>query len=151
MNGPLLQKEIITKTPEETVKQGELLGCSLSIGDIVLMSGHLGAGKTTFVRGMAKGMGLEDRVQSPTFIILREYGKEVKLYHADLYRLGSIEEFVTLDILDNIADGIAVFEWGDLIEPVLKSYLKIYIEFVEESESMRKLSYFVRGERVLIQ
>jgi tRNA threonylcarbamoyladenosine biosynthesis protein TsaE len=104
-----------TSTEAETESAGEYLGRSLSAGDVVLLYGDLGAGKTAFVRGMARGIGANpDDVSSPTFTIVQEYaGRSATLYHVDLYRLESVEiDDLGLDDLVS-ADGIVAIEWAE--------------------------------------
>jgi tRNA threonylcarbamoyladenosine biosynthesis protein TsaE len=105
---------LTTTTEEETSAAGERLAASLRPGDVVLLYGDLGAGKTAFVRGMARGIGANpDEVSSPTFTIVQEYaGRDVTLYHVDLYRLEPAEvEDLGLDELVS-ADGIVAIEWA---------------------------------------
>ena len=106
---------VLTSTEEETSAVGERLAASLNPGDVVLLYGELGAGKTAFVRGMARGLGANpDDVSSPTFTLVQEYaGTRATLYHVDLYRLEprevddlGLEELVS-------GDGIVAIEWAD--------------------------------------
>ena len=102
-----------TGTEGETIRLGEILGRSLKVGDVVLLYGELGAGKTTLVRGMARAVGYRGRVSSPTFALAHVYrGKRLTLHHLDLYRLkeGETEE-LGLDELLNDPRGAAVVEW----------------------------------------
>lgn len=104
-----------TSTEPETEHAGEALGRSLAAGDVVLLFGDLGAGKTAFVRGMARGIGANpDDVSSPTFTIVQEYpGRSAMLYHVDLYRLESAEiDDLGLDDLVS-GDGIVAIEWAE--------------------------------------
>ena len=88
----MLSREILTASEEETVGAGEQLGASLRPGDVVLLTGQLGAGKTAFVRGLARGVGaVADDVSSPTFTLIQEYrGGRATLHHVDLYRLQAV-------------------------------------------------------------
>jgi tRNA threonylcarbamoyladenosine biosynthesis protein TsaE len=107
--------EMETSTEAETEHAGETLGRTLVAGDVVLLFGDLGAGKTAFVRGMARGTGANpDEVSSPTFTIVQEYaGRSATLYHVDLYRLEPAEiDDLGLDDLVS-ADGIVAIEWAD--------------------------------------
>jgi tRNA threonylcarbamoyladenosine biosynthesis protein TsaE len=106
-------RERVTSTPAETEAAGAELGRSLHAGDIVLLTGELGAGKTTFVRGVALGTGSAAPVASPTFQLVRVYPGRVQLAHVDLYRIESPTELADLG-LEELADaGAVVVEWGD--------------------------------------
>jgi tRNA threonylcarbamoyladenosine biosynthesis protein TsaE len=105
-----------TSAPEETEAAGEELGRRLRKGDLVLLKGELGAGKTTFVRGMARGAGSLAAVASPTFQLVRIYPGRLQLAHVDLYRIENSTELADVGI-DELADaGAVVVEWGDRIE-----------------------------------
>ena len=111
----MLSREILTASEEETVGAGEQLGASLRPGDVVLLTGQLGAGKTAFVRGLARGVGAApDDVSSPTFTLIQEYrGGRATLHHVDLYRLQAAE---VADLgLDELVsgDGIVAIEWAE--------------------------------------
>ena len=105
---------VTTRSEQQTEDAGQEFARSLSVGAVVLLSGPLGAGKTAFVRGMARGLGSNPGdVSSPTFTILHEYkGPHVLLFHADLYRL-SVREVDELGLDDVAAEGILVVEWPD--------------------------------------
>jgi len=108
--------EDVTSSPAETERLGMLLGERLRRGDIVLLKGELGAGKTTFVRGVAQGAGSTADVASPTFQLVRVYQGRVQLAHVDLYRVESGAELRDLG-LDELADrGAVVVEWGDRVQ-----------------------------------
>jgi len=105
-----------TSAPEETEAAGEELGRRLRKGDLVLLKGELGAGKTTFVRGMARGAGSSAAVASPTFQLVRIYPGRLQLAHVDLYRIEHSTDLADVGI-DELADaGAVVVEWGDRIE-----------------------------------
>ncbi len=105
-----------TSAPEETEAAGEELGRRLRKGDLVLLKGEIGAGKTTFVRGMARGAGSSAAVASPTFQLVRIYPGRLQLAHVDLYRIEHSTELADVGI-DELADaGAVVVEWGDRIE-----------------------------------
>lgn len=112
-------KTYVCETVEDTERLGESLGKILASGQVVRYSGGLGAGKTAFTRGIARGLGIEDRVTSPTFTIVQEYeGGRLPLFHFDFYRLGeSLEE----ELLEELGfseyfyrGGVSVIEWADL-------------------------------------
>ena len=111
----MLSREILTASEEESVGAGEQLGASLRPGDVVLLTGQLGAGKTAFVRGLARGVGAApDDVSSPTFTLIQEYrGGRATLHHVDLYRLQAAE---VADLgLDELVSsgGIVAIEWAE--------------------------------------
>jgi tRNA threonylcarbamoyladenosine biosynthesis protein TsaE len=105
---------VVTRSEEETSAAGERLGATLGPGDVVLLYGDLGAGKTAFVRGLARGLGASpDEVSSPTFTIVQEYSGRVPLYHVDLYRLEPKEvDDLGLDELVS-GDGVVAIEWAE--------------------------------------
>ena len=106
---------IISNSMEETERLGAALAEKLPVGSVVAFAGDLGAGKTAFVRGMARGLGIPDRVTSPTFTIVNEYeGGRLPLFHFDLYRLGSSEELFDIGWEDYLArGGVCAVEWSE--------------------------------------
>jgi tRNA threonylcarbamoyladenosine biosynthesis protein TsaE len=119
---------------DDTVEFGRKLGSMLSAGDLVLLAGPLGAGKTVLVRGIAEGMGVQGRVSSPTFVIERVHrpapGRDVSLVHVDAYRLlGHVEEVDDLDLDSDLANAAVVIEWGEgLAEQLSTDYLLVRLE-----------------------
>ena len=109
-------REIVTNSPDETEAEGEELGRRLRPGDLILLTGPLGAGKTTFVRGLARGAGSEAQVASPTFQLVRIYPGRVQLAQVDLYGVKTAGELADLGIDELIDEGAVVVEWGDRIE-----------------------------------
>ncbi|HUE67133.1 MAG TPA: tRNA (adenosine(37)-N6)-threonylcarbamoyltransferase complex ATPase subunit type 1 TsaE [Candidatus Acidoferrum sp.] len=108
--------DLVTTSPAQTERAGMLLGERLRRGDVVLLVGELGAGKTTFVRGVARGTGSRADVASPTFQLVRIYPGRLQLAHVDLYRVENSAELRDLG-LDELADGGAVVvEWGERLE-----------------------------------
>jgi tRNA threonylcarbamoyl adenosine modification protein YjeE len=105
-----------TATAVETEAAGEELGKRLRKGDLLLLKGELGAGKTTFVRGLARGCGSSALVASPTFQLVRIYPGRLQLAHVDLYRLGSSEEIIDLGLEELLDEGAVVVEWGDRLD-----------------------------------
>lgn len=109
-----------TATPQDTAAVGEALAPLLRAGDAVALSGELGAGKTVFVQGVARGLGITDRVTSPTFTLVRSYlGGRLPLVHCDVYRLDRLHD--VLDLGDEVLapDVVTLIEWGDAIAPLL--------------------------------
>ena len=106
-----------TDSPAETLALGRRLASILGPGDVLLLGGRLGTGKTLLTSGIAEGLGVPDQVASPTFVIARIYRDGfLPLVHADVYRLGSILEFEDLDLEETAAGGVLVIEWGEAIE-----------------------------------
>ena len=125
----------VTISDEETQAVARVLSATLRAGDVLLLSGDLGVGKTTFVRGLAEGLGIDPReVSSPTFTIVHEYrGDGLTLYHADLYRL---ERAATDDLgLEEIGvkDGVLAIEWPDRLSHELRGARVIRLEVVNDS------------------
>ena len=114
--------EIITHSPEETRALGERLAGAIGPGTVVAFTGDLGAGKTAFISGMARGLGIEERVTSPTFTIVNEYeGGRLPLFHFDMYRLGSSEELFDIGWEDYLArGGVCAVEWSEIIDDALE-------------------------------
>lgn len=106
----------MTESAAATEEAGERLGRRLRPGDVVLLKGELGAGKTTFVRGVARGTGSSALVASPTFQLVRIYPGRVKLAHVDLYRLEDLSELRDLGLDELAGDGAVVVEWGDRLD-----------------------------------
>lgn len=121
--------ELELSTPQDTAEFGERVGALLRAGDLVVLAGDLGAGKTTFTRGVAQGLGVRGPVTSPTFVIAREHPSLVGgpvLVHVDAYRLGSLAEVDDLDLDTAAEDAVTVVEWGrGLVEDLAGERLEI--------------------------
>ncbi|MGM8216728.1 tRNA (adenosine(37)-N6)-threonylcarbamoyltransferase complex ATPase subunit type 1 TsaE [Bacillaceae bacterium W0354] len=130
---------IFTKNEDETKKLGRTIAKKLAPGDVVTLDGDLGAGKTTFTKGLAEGLGVKRTVNSPTFTIIKEYaGENFPLYHMDVYRLEHSEEDIGFEEYF-YSDGVTVVEWSTFIEEFLpEQLLKINIE--REGEHHRKIT-----------
>ncbi|MDY4492462.1 tRNA (adenosine(37)-N6)-threonylcarbamoyltransferase complex ATPase subunit type 1 TsaE [Schaalia hyovaginalis] len=105
-----------TRSAEQTRALGRALGEVLRAGDLIMLSGGLGAGKTTLTQGIGEGMGVRGRVASPTFIVARVHPSQVggpDLIHADAYRISDLEDLETLDLDSSLADSVTVVEWGE--------------------------------------
>lgn len=113
--------EFISESPEETEALGARLAETLQAGSVVAFTGDLGAGKTAFVRGMARGLGIADRVTSPTFTIVNEYGGgRLPLFHFDMYRLGGADELFDIGWEDYLCrGGICAVEWSENVEAAI--------------------------------
>ena len=129
--------KIKTSSPEETIAAAEKLGGLLKAGDMIAYKGGLGAGKTTFTRGLAIGMGLGDNVTSPTFALVNEYrGEDMTLYHFDMYRINSEEDLESTGFYDyDFDNNVAAVEWSENIADFLpESTIYITIERLSELE-----------------
>jgi tRNA threonylcarbamoyladenosine biosynthesis protein TsaE len=105
-----------THSAEETILLGTKIGWKLKPGDIIAMQGTLAAGKTTITKGIAQALGIDDTITSPTFCLISEYYGKMPLYHMDVYRLDSIEDFVNLGTDDMLyGDGVSIIEWSEKI------------------------------------
>ena len=135
-----------TRSPEETAAFGRRVGERSVPGTLVALIGDLGAGKTRFVKGMAAGMGIpEDRVTSPTFVLMNLYEGRIRLAHFDLYRLESVD-LASLGYYDVREEGAVVLEWADKAdEKALGDHVRI--EFDTTGEQSRRLMIHARGER----
>ena len=112
---------IETNSPEETFRVGKELGEKAYAGQVFTLKGDLGVGKTVFTQGLAKGLGIEEPVNSPTFTIVQEYdGGRLPFYHFDVYRIGDVEEMEEVGFDDYVmGEGVSLIEWADLISEIL--------------------------------
>ena len=132
----MVSREIVTHSFEETIRCGREIGAALKPPVLVLLSGELGAGKTTLTKGMASGLGAanEDEVTSPTFTLVHKYTRGAPVYHVDLYRIGDFHDFETLGLEDVFAErAVVIVEWPDKFRlrtewPVMR----IKLEHVDE-------------------
>lgn len=107
---------IKTHSAEETIELGKKIGKCLKKGDVIAMQGTLAAGKTTITKGIAQALEIEDTITSPTFCLISEYEGKLPLYHMDVYRLDSEEDFANLGTEDMIyGDGISIIEWSEKV------------------------------------
>ena len=113
-------RSVMTDSDEETLLAGEEFSRTLKEGDVVALNGDLGAGKTVFVKGIAKGLHIEDIVTSPTFTILREYKGLLPLYHFDVYRISDPDEMFDIGFSEYLdGSGVSVIEWAEKVEELL--------------------------------
>ncbi len=134
-------QNVITNSDIETMAAGEAFSKALKAGDVVALYGELGAGKTVFVKGIARGLGIADPVTSPTFTILKEYEGRAPLYHFDAYRIRAAEEMDDIGFFDYLGgEGIAVIEWAGKVEALLpEGAIRVVIERTGEDDK-RKIS-----------
>ncbi len=133
-HSPTQRGESFSASAEETRHIGAQLALELKPGDCLLLSGELGVGKTTFVQGVAQGLGVAERVRSPTFILMHEYHGKIPLYHFDAYRIKHLEELREIGFEDTVrAQGITVIEWGEKTQGLLPSNCwRVYIELLPD-------------------
>lgn len=131
---------MITESPEETIELGRQVGASLKGGELIVLHGDLGAGKTQLVRGIAAGLDSADSVSSPTFVIERIYHGRVTMLHIDLYRIaGAIDDLGIEEALDEGC--VVVVEWGDKLPLIFEHRSKkIAIAFIEGRENAREIT-----------
>ena len=142
-------QEVICKNEYETKIYASNLASILKKGDLIILTGELGAGKTKFVEGVLTHFGMQDEISSPTFTIVNEYhNNKADIYHFDLYRLSDVYEFENIDGEAYFSKGICIFEWGEMIEDILpEDYLKITFAKDDNDENVRKLEIEPKGER----
>ena len=131
----------ISKSEQDTINFAKDFAKNLKNGDIIVLSGELGSGKTKFTEGVLTYFGLENEISSPTFTVVNEYKKEnINIYHFDVYRLDDIDEFYAIGGEEYFESGICIIEWGEIIEEILpKGYTKFTFSKNEENADYREL------------
>jgi tRNA threonylcarbamoyladenosine biosynthesis protein TsaE len=113
-------RTMVSHSPQETRALGERLGARLGPGDVVACIGDLGAGKTCFLQGLVRGLGVTSEVTSPTFVLVNQYRGRVPVHHVDAYRTGSLTELADIGVEEMLhGDGVTVVEWADKLLPLL--------------------------------
>lgn len=117
------------RTPEDTFRIGEQFASRLKGGEVLSLEGDLGAGKTLFTKGLAKGLGIAETVTSPTFTVMNDYAGRLNLYHYDAYRLGSFDEAAEAGMTESLADpeGVTVVEWAENLGVEFKPYITVVV------------------------
>ncbi|OHB53945.1 MAG: tRNA (adenosine(37)-N6)-threonylcarbamoyltransferase complex ATPase subunit type 1 TsaE [Planctomycetes bacterium GWF2_50_10] len=138
-------KEIISNSPEQTIRIGINFSANLKGGEIISLTGPLGAGKTHFVKGLALGLGAGPghNVSSPTFVLVNEYSARLEMYHIDAYRLENPHDFEMLGFDDFCHPGsVVIIEWADKVRQVLQSLncLEINISHISPSQRLIKIT-----------
>ena len=143
-----MEAQFITNSPEETRTIGRIVGEYAVAGDVVLLTGELGTGKTCLTQGILHGLGSDNLARSPTFVLISEHHGRMPLYHMDLYRVGSVEQTEELGIDEYLeGDGLTVVEWADNVPGIFPDdSLHIHIELVSERE--RRLSFSAGTDRL---
>ena len=142
-----MEIEIVTHSPEETQELGRRIGGLVRPGDVILLVGELGSGKTCLTQGIATGLGIKEHALSPTFIIMREMHGRLTLYHMDLYRLDRLEETIDLGLDDYFyGQGICVVEWAEKAMALMPpEHLLIELKYLSDTE--RRMRLKPRGRR----
>lgn len=131
----------ISKSEKDTIEFAKDFAQNLKKGDIIVLTGELGSGKTKFVEGILKYFNLESEISSPTFTIVNEYlSDKMNIYHFDVYRLEDSDEFFAMGGDEYFSKGICLIEWGEIIEDILpKPYTKVVFSKDEDNEEIRDL------------
>ena len=131
----------ISKSEEDTINFAKNFAKNLKVGDIIVLSGELGSGKTKFVQGILENFGMANEISSPTFTIVNEYNSPtINIYHFDVYRLEDSDEFYAIGGDEYFSKGICIIEWGEMIEDVLpKPYTKITFSKNNDDVNYREL------------
>lgn len=139
----------ISNSENETMNFANILASKLATGDTIVLSGDLGSGKTKFTEGFLSYFGLSDEISSPTFTIVNEYCKNnINIYHFDVYRISSCDEFYAIGGDQYFDNGICIVEWGEIIKDALpSSYIHISFERDLEHENRRVLNIEAVGNK----
>lgn len=138
----------VTHSAEETIQLGKKIGSMLQPGAIIAMEGNLAVGKTTITKGIAESLGIEEAITSPTFTLISEYEGKMPLYHMDVYRLDSCEDFINLGVEDLMyGDGVSIIEWSERVrEELPKSTITLRLEIREDGGRDITLENWPYGE-----
>ncbi|MGH9224594.1 MAG: tRNA (adenosine(37)-N6)-threonylcarbamoyltransferase complex ATPase subunit type 1 TsaE [Acidimicrobiales bacterium] len=138
--------EARTKSVDDTRALAAEMAPFARPGDLILLEGGLGTGKTAFVQGFAKGLGVTERVTSPTFVLVRSYTGRIPMVHLDVYRLDRMQELVDLGIAELLDEaGVTLIEWGDVVTPALPAdFLEIRLE-PGDTDDERRLRFRTAG------
>lgn len=138
-----------SNSEKETKDFAKKLAKKLKLGDIIVLSGELGSGKTKFTEGILEYFNLQDEISSPTFTIVNEYNsKKFPIYHFDVYRLEDEDEFLAIGGDEYFEKGVCIIEWGEMIENILpKEYIKISFSKDETSQDIRFFDIETYGEK----
>lgn len=139
--------KFVSNSENETKDIAKSLAAKVSKGDVIILTGELGSGKTKFTEGFLSFWGLENEISSPTFTIVNEYSKDtINIFHFDVYRLADIDEFYAIGGTEYFDKGISIIEWGNLIEEILPKYIKIDISKDNNNLNIRYINIEFKGD-----
>ena len=122
MTGRTMQKTVVCRTAKDMEDLGRGIGCACMPSDVISLRGSLGAGKTVFAKGVARSLGIREAIVSPTFTLVQEYEGRLPMYHMDLYRITSEDDFQMIGGEDMLySDGLCLIEWSEIIDDILPS------------------------------
>lgn len=140
--------ELVSASAEDTERAGERLAARLRPGSVVALTGELGVGKTCFVRGLARGLGVSQLVSSPTFVLVSEYQGRWPVFHVDAYRTESLTELLDLGLDEYLSgDGVTVIEWADKLRALLPTDT-IWVHLTGLGDEPRTISIDMPTERI---
>ena len=145
----MINFEYISHSADETMNFAQNLASKLGIGDVIVLNGDLGSGKTKFTEGILKYFGLDNEISSPTFTIVNEYNtKDFNIYHFDVYRFADSSEFYAIGGEDYFSQGLCIIEWGTIISDALpNNYIEINFEKSDENDDYRLLKISTIGNK----
>lgn len=145
----MINFEYMSHSADETMNFAQNLASKLEIGDVIVLNGDLGSGKTKFTEGILKYFGLDDEISSPTFTIVNEYNTtDFNIYHFDVYRFADSSEFYAIGGEDYFSQGLCIIEWGTIIEDALPdNYIEINFEKYDKNDDYRLLKISTIGNK----
>ena len=134
--------EKISNSPENTEELGFIFSKDINNGDVIAINGELGAGKTTFIKGVLKGLHYNENVTSPTYTLVNEYDAKFKIIHIDCYREQKLNRWLDIGIMDYLmGNNVVIIEWSEYIEKILpKNMIQINIDYISKFERKIKIS-----------
>jgi len=145
----MINFEYMSHSADETMDFAQKLAAKLNAGDLIVLNGDLGSGKTKFTEGILKYFGLDSEISSPTFTIVNEYNaKDFNIYHFDVYRFSDSSEFYAIGGEDYLSQGLCIIEWGTIISEALPNdYIEINFEKSNENDDYRLLKIHTVGNK----
>ena len=135
-----MQKTVVCKTADDMEKLGRAVGALCRPSDVISLRGSLGAGKTVFAKGVARALGIDEAIVSPTFTLVQEYDGRIPMYHMDLYRITSEEDFQMIGGEDMLySDGVCLIEWSEIINDMLPDGT-LFVQIAVNSDQSRTVT-----------